>query len=137
MTADYGLAVAPSGGMAHAVAPGVYREVAVGDTVCGSVSYGHPRHSLRAWLSLRQVLEQSEAAIKAVLFSIDIRWTLSDDHYAITFTSLSHRKSNLQAPPLAEGVADEIPEKSVGRHSAGRKPGSIRNSGRVYCAGCA
>ena len=39
MTAGYGLAGAPSSGMFHAVAPGVYREVTAGGNVCCSASY--------------------------------------------------------------------------------------------------
>jgi hypothetical protein len=35
---------------------------------------------LSAWLSFRQVLGQSKAAIKVALFSIDIRRTLPEDH---------------------------------------------------------
>jgi hypothetical protein len=39
MTAGYGLAGAPSSGMFHAVAPGVYREATAGGNVCCSASY--------------------------------------------------------------------------------------------------
>jgi hypothetical protein len=39
MTAGYGLAGAPSSGMIHAAAQGVYREVTAGDNVYCSASY--------------------------------------------------------------------------------------------------